>query len=77
MVVHVRPITNEEGNRLVSIVRRGKDPIEVRRAQVVLSSAQGAESATCSTSGSSNCLDLKNDATDLRALSMMSLGVMP
>ena len=41
MVIHVRPITNEEGNKLVSIVRHGKDPIEVRRAQVVLSSAQG------------------------------------
>ncbi len=41
MVIHVRPITNEEGNKLSNIVRHGKDPIEVRRAQVVLSSAQG------------------------------------
>jgi hypothetical protein len=41
MVIHVRPITNEEGNRLSELVRHGKDPIEVRRAQVVLSSAQG------------------------------------
>ena len=41
MVIHVRAITNEEGNRLSKIVRHGKDPIELRRAQVVLSSAQG------------------------------------
>jgi hypothetical protein len=41
MVIHVRPITNEEGNRLAHIVRHGKDPIELKRAQVVLSSAQG------------------------------------
>ena len=41
MVVHVRSITNEEGNKLRQIVRHGKDPIELRRAQVVLSSAQG------------------------------------
>jgi hypothetical protein len=41
MVIHVRPITNDEGNRLATIVRHGRDPIEVRRAQVVLSSAQG------------------------------------
>jgi transposase len=41
MVVHVRSITNEEGNKLRHIVRHGKDPIEMRRAQVVLSSAQG------------------------------------
>ncbi|MGI0084387.1 MAG: hypothetical protein ACREBQ_04820 [Nitrososphaerales archaeon] len=41
MVIHVRPITNEEGNRLSSIVRHGKDPIEMRRAQVILASAQG------------------------------------
>ncbi len=41
MVIHVRPITNEEGNRLANIVRHGKDPIELKRAQVVLSSAQG------------------------------------
>jgi DDE superfamily endonuclease len=41
MVIHVRSITNEEGNKLRSIVRRSKDPIEIRRAQVVLASAQG------------------------------------
>ena len=41
MVLHVRPITNAEGNRLRKVVRRGKDPIEVKRAQVILSSAQG------------------------------------
>jgi transposase len=41
MVVHVRSITNEEGNKLRQIVRHGKDPIEMKRAQVVLASAQG------------------------------------
>jgi transposase len=41
MVVHVRSITNEEGNKLRQIVRHGKDPIEMRRAQVILASAQG------------------------------------
>jgi transposase len=41
VVIHVRPITNEEGNRLRGIVRHGKDPIELKRAQVILSSAQG------------------------------------
>ena len=41
MVLHVRNITNDEGNMLRNIVRRGKDPIEMRRAQVVLASAQG------------------------------------
>jgi transposase len=41
VVIHVRPISNEEGNRLRRIVRHGKDPIELKRAQVILSSAQG------------------------------------
>lgn len=41
MVIHVRSITNEEGNKLRNIVRRSKDPIEMRRGQVVLASAQG------------------------------------
>ena len=41
MVIHVRTITNGEGNRLRDIVRHGRDPIEMKRAQVILSSAQG------------------------------------
>jgi transposase len=41
MVIHVRQITNEEGNKLRNIIRKSKDPIEIRRAQVILSSAQG------------------------------------
>jgi transposase len=41
MVLKVRPITNEEGNALRRVVRHGKDPIELRRAMVILSSAQG------------------------------------
>lgn len=41
MVVRVRAITDDEGNRLRRIVRHGRDPIEVKRAQVILASAQG------------------------------------
>lgn len=41
MVLRVREISNEEGNKLRRIVRHGQDAIEVKRAQVVLSSAQG------------------------------------
>ena len=42
MVIHVRSVTNAEGNTLRNIVRHPKDPIELRMAQVVLSSAQYA-----------------------------------
>ncbi len=41
MVVRVRPITDDEGNRLRRIVRHGREPVEVKRAQVILASAQG------------------------------------
>ena len=41
MVVRVRSITDDEGNRLRRIVRHGQDAIEVKRAQVILASAQG------------------------------------
>lgn len=41
MVISVRRITNEEGNKLRRIVRHGREPVEVRRAQVILASAQG------------------------------------
>jgi hypothetical protein len=37
---HVHPITNDEGNKLTSIVRHGNGRIEMRRAQVILASAQ-------------------------------------
>ena len=40
MLIHVRAITNAEGKRLRTIVRHPKNTIELRRAQVVLSSAQ-------------------------------------
>ena len=39
--LRIRDVTNEEGNRLRTIVRHGKDPIEVKWAQVILASAQG------------------------------------
>jgi len=41
MVVHVREITDEEGNKLRRIVRHHQSAIEVKRAQVILASAQG------------------------------------
>ena len=41
MTISVRPISNEEGNKLRRIVRHGREPVEVRRAQVILASAQG------------------------------------
>lgn len=41
MVVRVRPVTNAEGHKLSETIRRSRDPIEVRRAQVILASAQG------------------------------------
>jgi len=40
MVLRVREISNEEGNRLRSAVRHSKDLIEMKRAQVILASAQ-------------------------------------
>src|SRR3954465_9014472 len=40
--VQVRPISNDEGNRLLRIVRRGTGSVVTwRRAQMVLLSAQG------------------------------------
>jgi len=41
MCIYVREITNEEGNKLKRILRYSKDTIEVKRAQIVLASAQG------------------------------------
>jgi transposase len=44
--VRVREITNEEGNRLLRIVRRGTGSVVTwRRAQMVLLSAQGMDAA--------------------------------
>lgn len=41
MCLYVRDIKDFEGRKLQQIVRRGKDRIRVRRAQIILSSAQG------------------------------------
>lgn len=41
MCIYVRDITNEEGNKLKAILRRSNDAIRVKRAQIVLASAQG------------------------------------
>ncbi|WP_208640579.1 helix-turn-helix domain-containing protein [Streptomyces carpinensis] len=39
--VFVRPVSVEEGRKLQRISRRAKDPVKLRRAIVVLMSAQG------------------------------------
>ena len=44
--VRVRQISNQEGNRLLGIVRRGSGSVVTwRRAQMVLLSAQGMDAA--------------------------------
>ena len=40
MCIYVREITNEEGNQLRRILRRSGDSFKVKRAQVILASAQ-------------------------------------
>ncbi len=40
MCIYVRGITNNEGNRLKRILRRSNDAFKVKRAQVILASAQ-------------------------------------
>lgn len=40
MCIYVREITNEEGNRLKYILRRSSDKVKVKRAQIILASAQ-------------------------------------
>ncbi len=41
MCIYIRDITNEEGNRLLLYLRRGKDPVTINRAHIILASAQG------------------------------------
>jgi hypothetical protein len=41
MVLRVRDLTLEEGEKLRHIVRHGQDAIELKRAQIVLAGAQG------------------------------------
>ena len=40
MCIYVRNITNEEGTELKAILRRSDDAIKVKRAQIILASAQ-------------------------------------
>ncbi|MGC6585104.1 helix-turn-helix domain-containing protein [Paenibacillus sp. Dod16] len=40
MTVFVRDLSKEERNRLVRIARKGADPVQVRRALLILASAQ-------------------------------------
>ncbi|MEI2398683.1 MULTISPECIES: hypothetical protein [Paenibacillus] len=40
MTIFVRDLTQEEGNRLLRIARKGADPVQVRRALLILASAQ-------------------------------------
>jgi transposase len=41
MCITLREISNEEGNQLKRILRRSSDSFKVKRAQVILASAQG------------------------------------
>ena len=41
MALHVRPLLNEEGKRLSRTARKTNNAITLRRAQVILHSAQG------------------------------------
>ncbi|RZN44113.1 MAG: helix-turn-helix domain-containing protein, partial [Methanophagales archaeon ANME-1-THS] len=41
MCIYVRELTIEEGRKIQSLLRRGQNAIQVRRAMVILSSAQG------------------------------------
>ena len=40
-VIYVRSLTNAEGKKLQRIIRRSSDPVERRRAEIILSSEQG------------------------------------
>ena len=40
-MVYVKPVTLNEGNKLQNIVRRSNDSVKLRRAQIILASAQG------------------------------------
>lgn len=40
-LLFVRELQPEEGARLTRLIKRSKDPVEIRRATVVLASAQG------------------------------------
>jgi transposase len=40
-LVKARRLTDEEGQRLLQLVRRGRNPIRVRRATMILASASG------------------------------------
>jgi transposase len=40
MCIYVREITNDEGNQLKRMLRRSRDSFKVKRAQVILASAQ-------------------------------------
>ncbi len=41
MCIYIREISNEEGNQLKRILRRSSESFKVKRAQVILASAQG------------------------------------
>lgn len=43
MCLYVRNLTTREGQRLQQIVRKDRNRIKVRRAQVILASAQGSK----------------------------------
>ena len=49
MIIGIRPVTMTEGQRLQRIGRTARDPVKLRRAIVVLMSAQGQASRTSPT----------------------------
>ena len=56
MCIYVRDITNEEGNRLKSTLRRSNDALRVKRAQIILASAQAMKvPEICESFGFSRC----------------------
>ncbi len=44
-MLYVRPISNQEGESLLRMVRRGQNVTNSRRAEVILASAQGMEAS--------------------------------
>lgn len=45
MCIFVRSLTNEEGNHLLKVIRKGKEVVSVRRAEIILASAQGMKTS--------------------------------
>jgi hypothetical protein len=64
MCIYVRDITNEEGVQLKRILRRSNDSFRVKRAQVILASAQKMGRVLVSLNRYPECHQLL-DSTDM------------